>query len=166
MIKRAFACAAFSALLSISFSALAADPAVFGWVEMVRIRPGNLEMSAKLDTGAERSSINARGLQMFQQDGKTWARFALTNEGGRTRDYERLVVDHATIRRANTEKQRRHVILLGICLGNIFREVEVTLADRSGMDQDLLIGRNFLADHALVDSGRRLTTQPNCPSAT
>ena len=57
------------------------------------------------------------------------------------------------------------MVKLGICLGTIYREEEVTLVDRSGFNYQLLIGRNFTRDDFLVDPGKTFTTSPSCKQA-
>ena len=54
--------------------------------------------------------------------------------------------------------------MLGICLGTIYKEVEVNLVDRSHFNYQLLIGRNFLIDSFLVDPSLTFSTKPKCKS--
>ena len=64
--------------LVLALPAVAAEKTVVGWIEKVRIYPGNFLVHAKLDSGAEYSSLDAANLQEFERDGKTWVRFDLT----------------------------------------------------------------------------------------
>ncbi len=66
------------------------------------------------------------------------------------------------IRRAGAGTEKRAVVLLRLCLGHRFREAEVNLNDRAGMNYALLIGRRFMGKHILVDSSRSFTTDPDC----
>ncbi len=133
-----------------------------GWIEDVVITPGDLEIRAKLDTGARTSSINARHYELFEKNGERWVRFSVTNRLGVTRAFERRVFRIARIKRIKGKSQERPVIMLGICIGNIFRETQVNLVDRDGFNYQMLIGRRFLAKYVAVDSGRTLTTKPGC----
>ncbi len=56
----------------------------------------------------------------------------------------------------------RKVIRLGICVGAVYRKVEVSLQDRSGFNNQLLIGRSFLAGRVLVDAGAEELVEPSC----
>jgi hypothetical protein len=52
-------------------------------------------------------------------------------------------------------------VQLRIRLGSLRQTIDFTLADRSHMDNEVLLGRNFLTDAALVDVGQQfLQTTP------
>ena len=144
-------------------AAQASTPPVAGWVERALLFPGGVMIHAKLDTGAETTSINAADNEFFKRAGKRWVRFSLTNRRERTMTLERPVVRVATIRRFFGRRQERPVIELDICLGSVRKTVEVSLVDRTGLDYQLLIGRNFLAHDLLVDSGSTYRLPPVCP---
>jgi hypothetical protein len=133
-----------------------------GWVENVSIFPGNLKIKAKLDTGARNSSLNAKHIEEFERDGAKWVRFELKNWKGRTLSFETRVIRMATIKQHETQSATRPVIRLGICLGNVYKEVEVNLQDRSKFNYQLLIGRSYLRNSILVDSSATFTVEPNC----
>ena len=48
-------------------SAKMAPPVMLGWAERARIFPGNLPIQAKLDTGANTSSLNVEKYQIFDR---------------------------------------------------------------------------------------------------
>lgn len=50
---------------------------VLGINETATLPNLNLKMEAKLDTGAENSSVDAREIQFFERDGKKWVKFEL-----------------------------------------------------------------------------------------
>jgi len=52
--------------------------------------------------------------------------------------------------------------MLGICLGSVYKEVEVNLVDRSNFNYQLLIGRNYLANSFLVDPSLTFSTKSKC----
>jgi hypothetical protein len=142
---------------------LAADEAVvLGWIEIARLYPGDLRVHAKLDSGAKRSSLNAQGLEFLERGGETWARFSLTGRDGKSRVFERPIIDTTHVRRAGVPRQRRPVVSLGVCLGETYAEAEVTLTDRSEMSFQLLIGREFMAGRILIDPAKSYTVEPNC----
>jgi len=47
------------------------------------------------------------------------------------------------------------VVELRLYLGNVKDTFEFTLADRSHLEQGMILGRNFLTDIALVDVSRK-----------
>ena len=64
------------------------------------------------------------------------------------------------------ETHGRVVVLMGICLGNTYRETEVNLIDRSGLNYPMLIGRRYLAgNNFIVDSGLAYSVKPECNEA-
>ncbi|MEW6140543.1 MAG: RimK/LysX family protein [Thermodesulfobacteriota bacterium] len=135
---------------------------VVGWVERVRIFPGNLVVTAKLDTGADNSSLHVADFQLFTRDGSQWVRFEAFDEAGRTVSLERPVVRMAKIKRHKEPGQNRPVVLLGICLGDYRADAEVNLVDRSRFSYLMLIGRSFLREGFLVDSASEYLTEPTC----
>ena len=56
--------------LVMALPAAAGEKKVVGWIEKVRIYPGNFVVHAKLDSGAEYSSLDAANLTEFDRDGK------------------------------------------------------------------------------------------------
>jgi len=139
-----------------------AEKITAGWIEPVQITPGGLVLDAKLDTGATTSSLNCQCSEPQQRGGKDWVRFSVQGKDGKMVDLEREVVRKAKIKRHFGDKQERLVVKLGLCLGQVYKEVEVTLVDRTGFSYPLLIGRNFLTGNILVDSGVERTTSPSC----
>jgi hypothetical protein len=150
-------------LLCIPLTALAKE--VAGWVEMAVIQPGGLEVRAKLDSGAETSSLHCTCSSTFQKDGKEWVRFTVENWRGETVRMEREVVRRTQIKRHFGASQERLVITLPICVGNVLKEREVNVVDRGGLEYQLLIGRNFMAGDLLIDPGRKYLLAPSCSDA-
>lgn len=141
------------------------DLLVAGWVENVSIFPGDLKIKAKLDTGARNSSLNAKHIEEFERNREKWVRFDLKNWKGRTVSFETKVIRMATIKQHETESATRPVIRLGICLANVYKEVEVNLEDRSKFNYQMLIGRSYLRNSILVDSSATFKVQPDCQEA-
>ena len=104
---------------------------IVGWVERIRIYPGKLKIKAKLDSGAENSSLHAIQIEEFEHNGEKWVRFDLTNWQNRTATLEKKVIRTAKIKKHDRAPGERLVIHLVIFLGNVYKEVEVNLVDRS-----------------------------------
>ncbi len=138
------------------------DKPVAGWVEKVRLYPGKILVDAKLDTGADTCSLHISGVTEFERDGKKWVRFEFDNSKGERVTLERKVIRTVKIKRRLFGSRRRPVINLGICLGNIYREVEVNLEDRSGFKYRMLIGRNFMEGRLQVDPALQYQLEPQC----
>jgi len=135
---------------------------VVGWVEKVRIYPGNVVIRAKLDTGARNSSLNASHITEFTRNGEEWVRFEVTGRNGKTVTIESKVHRVAKVKRQDEKPERRLAIVLGICLGSFYKEVEVNLVDRSHFIYQMLIGRSFMRGKLIVDPSATYTTKPIC----
>ncbi|MCC5812282.1 MAG: ATP-dependent zinc protease [Ectothiorhodospiraceae bacterium] len=158
-----------SLLLSISLALLLAGTAVaeqrelaiYGWLEEASLGSGELTIRAKLDTGADNSSLNAPDFEIFEKDDDDWVRFTVTNQDEQEYTFEKKIVRQARIRSASGTS-RRPVVKMEVCVGEVLRHVEVNLADRSELGFQMLIGRSYMKDRILVDSGEEFTASPDC----
>ena len=153
--------AAFMALM-LSLLGTAAAKDVSGWVERVRIYPGAIEVNARLDTGASTSSLHCDCIEETVREGEKWIRFSITGYEGESVRLERRVHRVATVKRHFGETQERPVILLGVCVGDTYKETEVSLIDRSGLNYQMLIGRSFMEGDLVVDPGETFINPPRC----
>ena len=55
---------------------------IFGEAEYITIKPDNIRLKARIDTGATTSSIHATQIKIFERDGKKWVNFNLTRSNG------------------------------------------------------------------------------------
>jgi len=141
---------------------LADGKEMVGWVEKVRIYPGNLLVEARIDTGADTSSLHCDCITSSERNGEKWVSFIVETLDGRPILMEQKVVRMAKIKRHLGEVQERMVIKLGVCLGTTYKETEVTVVDRSGLTYPMLVGRDFLEGHFLVDPSVSYKTTPQC----
>lgn len=137
-------------------------PIMLGWAERARIFPGNLPMQAKLDTGANTSSLNVEDYELIEHDGKQWARITAANRAGASRRYELEVVRFSKTKDHNGPLRQRPVVKLNICIANIRADAELNLSKRKNFIYKLLLGRRFLAGRITVDPSRKFTTDPKC----
>ena len=135
---------------------------VVGWIENVQFYPDGITLKAKIDTGAKTSSLHYNHMNQIEKDGEIWVSFSITNANGETQYFKKKVVRTSTIKRHFGAKQDRLVIKMGLCLGGIYKEADVNLVDRSGLNYQLLIGRRFLKEAFLVDPGNQFLSNPNC----
>ena len=139
------------------------EPTRFGWIEPILILNDQIELQAKLDSGAQTSSLDASNIQYFDWNGKPWVRFTIVDPVlDLPFTLERPRVREAFIKRHNTKTQRRPVVLMEICIGTHIREVEVNLVDRSRFLYRMLLGRSALDKIAVIDPSMTLLSQPNC----
>lgn len=142
----------------------ASSKQAIGWLEPVVLDNGKIQMIAKIDTGADTSSINAKILNTFNLNGDDWINFELINKQGQHFSLQRKVLRYAKIKRKKASSVKRPVIELDVCLGNIHRNIEVNLAQRTNFDYQILIGQNFLNGFFMVDVEKQYITQTNCHS--
>ena len=139
------------------------DKLMVGWVEKIRILPENIIVNAKIDTGADNSSLNVEALTEFLRENQRWVRFTIRYQDGGSIAMEKPVHRNAKIRQKGAPRQERPVILMDLCLGKIFKtEVPVNLANRKGFKYPMLIGRSFLEGLAVVDSSLTYIHEPRC----
>ena len=136
-----------------------------GWVEKVRVYPGDIVLKAKIDSGAKTSSLNCGCTNLIKRDGEKWVSFTITNYKGDEIRLERKLERIAKIKRHFGEAQERFVVKLGVCLGNTYKETEVNLIDRSGLNYQMLIGRSFLQDSHVIDPAVTFSRTPDCKQA-
>ncbi len=135
---------------------------VAGYIENAWFDDNRIAFPAKLDTGANSSSINAPGYKPFKRDGKDWVRIDINNRVGQQLVLEVPIDRYVTIRRAGAAKDERPIVKLTICVGGKIANTEFTLADRTGQSYQVLIGRKFMAGRLLVDSGAEYLVKGRC----
>ena len=124
---------------------------VLGLYENASLPDLELEMPAKMDTGAEISSVDARNIELFERDRKKWVKFELHRTTKGVHPMELPVKDIIRIRRPGSTSIERPVVSMTISIGEITLPVDVSLIDRENYSYPLLIGRNFMQDLAVID---------------
>lgn len=138
---------------------------VVGWIERATLFPNDITLAVKVDTGAKTSSLHCECITPVEHNGQKWVSFSVKGEDGDISRIVKPIVRMATVKRHFGQKQERYVVRLGLCLGTVYREEEVTLVDRSGLQYAMLVGRNFLKKDFLVDPEGTYLTPPNCKDA-
>lgn len=138
------------------------EKAVTGWIEKVHILSDGLLFHAKIDTGADDSSLNAPDWKVTERDNEQWVHFTLKDSDGKLVELDKKLVRMAHIKRKGAADQERPVVNMGLCLGTVYKEVEVNLVDRSSFSYPMLIGRSYLNNQFLVDSSSKYLLKPAC----
>jgi hypothetical protein len=145
------------ALLLLAPGPLSAEGKItIGTVEDVVLLPWGVKLSARVDTGAAKSSLDARELKIKDDV----VEFKLPEQVGGLQ--LRLPIVEWRHVQSPDGRQRRPVVDLEFCLGSKRIRNKVNLNDRSFVKYPLILGRNFLEDHFVVDVKRRKTIQPKC----
>ncbi|GGC89411.1 ATP-dependent zinc protease family protein [Halopseudomonas salina] len=162
-----------SALMTVWGSATANQPNVYGVSEKASLPDLNLEVPAKLDTGAVTASLSAQNIKLFKRDGEDWVRFQLAVEGEQQgKELELPVVRISKIKRRaadvpegeSKDYTSRPVIEMAVCLGGKEQDVEINLTDRTSFSYPFLIGSTALQQFdAMVDPSLEYSAgSPSC----
>ena len=132
---------------------------IIGEVEPIYFPPIKTPVSARIDTGAEQSSLDADNIKYFERDGEKWISFDLINrESGERYNFKKEIERHTNIKRIHlTEK--RPVVKMDVKFGDetftanfSLAKRNFSLAKRDKFEYQALIGRNILTGRAIVDT--------------
>ncbi|MDH5516647.1 MAG: RimK/LysX family protein [Gammaproteobacteria bacterium] len=140
------------------------DKTIIGWIETVRIMPEKFELTAKIDSGADNSSLDVISWKTYSHQDEEWIRFDVINNNEDTITFERPLEGYTLIKRKRAEPVERPVVSMKLCIGNHIYLAPVNLAERKGFKYRMLIGRSFLKGRFLVDSAVKQSTLPQCNS--
>ncbi|HLS97881.1 MAG: RimK/LysX family protein [Porticoccaceae bacterium] len=142
---------------------------VYGWLEKAVVLPVGATVDIKLDSGAWTSSMDAKDIETFRQDGKQWVRFDLRLEdhvSGAVRHREmRLPLERITRVRGAGGEDLRPVVTLPVCIGDRVFHEQFTLRDRENMTYPVLLGRRTMKELGLLDVTATYLNKPACPLA-
>lgn len=134
------------------------DPVqVYGWIEKVVVADMKDPLVAKLDTGAQTSSIHAESQQLFERDGKKWVKFVVSDtreEGAKHYEMEAPLSRIVSIKEPGAESEERNVVRLSFKIGERQIKSEFTLKNRSNMLCPVLIGRTTIKTLGWIDPSR------------
>lgn len=124
---------------------------IVGGVETLYLPPFEISFQARMDTGAETSSIDAQNITPFERDGEKWVSFDIINKkNGQKHFFEKPIIRKTNIIRTN-KAEKRYVVHFAIKMGNEIIDAEFTLNDRSKFEYQVLIGRNIISGRFLID---------------
>lgn len=131
---------------------------VIGWREWVSLPDfGIPKIKAKVDTGAKTSALHADDIEVFKEGSRDRVRFTVfptqkTHVGAVA--LEAGLVGYKFIRSSSGHEHLRPIVRTRLKLGGYFYLVDITLAKRDLMGFRLLLGRDAVAPHFLVNPGR------------
>jgi len=154
------------------------NKSVWGRVEKLILVDKNLEIDAKVDTGAAMASLSATDISFFKSDNKTWVQFAVY----RPNTQEKIIFTKLLVRTIHILKRKeegtnknsrsqfaqnnysiRPVIILPICIGNREKNIYVNLVDRRNFRYPMLLGREILKQFkVVVDVAQDHIVQSRC----
>jgi hypothetical protein len=140
---------------------------VLGWKEEAALPDWGIpRLRVKLDTGAKTSAIHVSHYEVIGEhdlDGQRLPVARLVIPLSRVRpdrvaEVEAPIVGFKSVRDTGAKAERRPVVRTHIVCGPLDREIDVTVTDRSGMIFRMILGRQALEGHVLVDPGAGYTT--------
>ena len=132
---------------------------IIGAIEWLFMDPPGRHFRARVDSGAETSSLSASEIVEFERDGKDWIRFNFQDDDADDAVHFELPIKRTVLIRqvSSADPERRFVVEIDIRLGDQLQRTEFTLTDRSRMTYPVLLGRAFLMDLYVVDVSRSYT---------
>jgi hypothetical protein len=145
----------------------ALDKTMYGFVEKVILVDQQLQVSAKLDTGAKSASLSAVHIQRIEKDGKAYLQFIVPSKQGNipfTCEYVGKVQIKPRVGENQSalspEPLRRPVVLLRVRLGDKEATIPVNLTNRKRFIYPLLLGRDAIQSfQGIVDPSITFTVK-------
>ncbi|RWU13018.1 ATP-dependent zinc protease [Pseudidiomarina gelatinasegens] len=110
-------------------------------------------LKMKVDTGARTSCLHAFKLEPFEKNGENWLRIWLHPEQHSDRELvcESKIHDQREVTDSGGHTELRYVILSTLTIGDFSQPVELTLTNRDTMKFRMLLGRQAMRGHFIVD---------------
>jgi len=128
---------------------------ILGWREWVALPDlGINHIKAKVDTGARSSALHTFKLQTFEENGIALVRFSihpLQRNTSVSRDCIATLVDERNVTDSGGHTELRPVISTTVQLGNLRKQIEITLTNRENMKFRMLLGRTAMCGSVVVD---------------
>lgn len=129
-----------------------------GWREWVSMPDlGIVEVKAKVDTGADNSSLHAFNIERFVEDGVDMVRFEIHPRQRKRKpsvDCVAQIVGERKVKNPGGRSELRPVIRTKLVVAGEELDALVNLTTRDEMTFRMLLGRRTVRNHFLVDPGR------------
>lgn len=130
---------------------------MIGWREWVSLpQLGVDRVKAKIDTGARSSAIHAFDVELFERQGVAMVRFKVHPVQRHWQpeiSAEAVLLEHRQVRSSVGHAQIRPVIETDVTINGLTWPIELTLTNRDVMGFRMLLGRQAIRHHFLVDPG-------------
>ena len=132
------------------------DRIILGHIESIELPElGIKQLTVRVDTGAQTSSLHVDNIQRDYIDGKPAVSFDIHPEIHNVEKTVRctaLLHDVRKVKSSNGMSEQRYVIKTSAVLGDHRWDIEITLTDRSDMTYLMLLGRQALSEHFYIDA--------------
>lgn len=112
------------------------------------------DLNVRVDTGAATSSLHVDNIEEIEKDGELWITFDIHPD---IYNVERVVRREARVEGQKRVKsstatlEKRYVIVTPIIMDGEQWDIQLTLTDRSEMTYLMLLGREAMSGHFIVD---------------
>lgn len=132
------------------------DKTMIGYAEYVAFPEwGIRKLRAKTDTGARTSALHVDNIERLSRNRVRFEVVLARNEGDRRVRVEAPIARVSLVRSSNGVPDERYIVRTSIVIGDVSKEIEVSLASRKGMIYRMLLGRRAIAGDFIVDPSRR-----------
>lgn len=159
----------FAAGYGLQFIQQEGAPPTIGRVEKVYVKDADFLATARIDTGAGVSSINAEIITVTppkKEGGAETVTFKVVDDEKHIITLTRDIIEWQNIKKKGGKEGyvRRPVVMMKMCVAGKRIETRVNLADRAQFLYPVLIGRNTLKrGDFLIDPSKKFTHKPTCP---
>ncbi|AMJ88953.1 MULTISPECIES: ATP-dependent zinc protease family protein [Alteromonas] len=112
------------------------------------------DLNVRVDTGAATSSLHVDNIEEFEVDDELWIRFDIhpdIHNVDRVVRREVKVEAKKRVKSSTATREKRYVIITPIVMDSVQWDIQLTLTDRSEMTYLMLLGREAMSGHFLVD---------------
>ena len=112
------------------------------------------DLNVRVDTGAATSSLHVDNIEEFEVDDELWIRFDIHPD---IHNFDRVVRREVKVeakkrvKSSTATREKRYVIVTPIIMDSVQWDIQLTLTDRSEMTYLMLLGREAMSGHFLVD---------------
>lgn len=129
---------------------------VVGWNEYVDLPEwGVTRLGAKVDTGARTSALHVEDVRLLPRGRIRFEVVVHRTQRDRHIPVTTRIVRRSRVRSSNGLYDSRYFVKTWMRLGDVEKEIEISLVDRGNMVHRMLLGRTALAGDFVVDVSRR-----------
>lgn len=129
------------------------------WCTFERLRIPAIK--ARIDSGAKTSSIQSTNIKKFKKGKESWVAFdvnPIQDNLSIVIHCEAKIIATRLVKSSSGITEKRYVIKETLQLGEDAFDIELTLANREGMDFRMLLGREAMTDRFIVDPSKHCLT--------
>ncbi|MGY9002897.1 MAG: ATP-dependent zinc protease family protein [Rhodospirillales bacterium] len=146
----------------LAFDATAKEPVKIGAVEKVLLTEYGVTVDARIDTGAETSSLDARTIRVLGKKNRKHVTATIYLGNGQRRKINTRVIRISKVKHLSFLSEERPVIMVALCLGQRYRLIEVTLTNRKEKNYRMSLGQSALGNGYALDMTKQNLTKPQC----